>query len=659
MISAASVQDCTQEAEMNKLTFLYCRLSRDDGDSDRESNSIGNQKKILTDYAERNGFTPYAIAVDDGYTGTNYNRPGWQNLMSKVENDEVGTILVKNLDRMGRNYLQTGLYREMFQERGIRLIAVNDGIDTASGEGEDFLPFREIMAEWYARDCSRKVKAVFRSKGMAGKHIASHVPYGYKKADDDKGKWVVDEPAASVVRRIFDLTIEGFGPSVIARKLSEDKVERPSYYFAQRGIGNHQKTDFDDPYRWHNTTVTDIIARIEYTGITVNFKTTQQSFKNKHRYNNPEENLAVFENTQEPIVSEEIWELANRLRNAAKRHVSRLGEPRPLTGLLVCGECGGKMYHDRSAPNVKKPKDYYNCANHRKNASCTSHRVNANQLEELILSTLRDVSACIDQSEEDFRKMVSDMYAAKIDGSVKSRKKRLTVCEKRTAELDKLIKNLFEQQTLGNLAEKRFAQLSTEYENEQENLEREISGLRIEIDSVNDSEERANKFLELTRRYRDFTELTPAMLNEFVERVIVHERAEKKVMYTAQKVEIIFNFIGTLTIPKELSAEEIAAEKKRREQFLKGREYHREHYRKCKEAGVKRLGDLDTRTPEQKASDDASEKARQREHLREYQREYHRKHAAEKCEYEREYRKRKKEEKLAAEAAPQTVTSAA
>ena len=292
-----------QEQIMNqKTTILYCRLSRDDGE-DKESNSIGNQRRILIEYAEKNGFTPYEVETDDGYTGTNYNRPGWQNLIAKVENDEVGTIIVKNLDRMGRNYLQTGLYRKMFQERGVRLIAVNDGIDTSMSEGDEFLPFREIMAEWYARDCSRKVKAVFRSKGMAGKHIASHVPYGYKKSSDDKGKWEVDEPAAEAVRCIFGLVIEGFGVSVIARKLTEAKVERPSYYFAKQGIGNHQKMNFDDPYHWDSKTVSDIIARVEYCGHTVNFKTAQQSYKNKRRYNNPDEKLAIFENTQERRLS--------------------------------------------------------------------------------------------------------------------------------------------------------------------------------------------------------------------------------------------------------------------------------------------------------------------------------------------------------------------
>jgi len=641
--SAAYNSDCRKEEVMNKITMLYCRLSRDDNDL-QESNSITNQKRILEDYAVRNAFTPYEFAVDDGYSGTNYNRPGWQELIAKVENDEVSAILVKNLDRMGRNYLQTGIYREMFAERGVRLIAVNDGVDTAIGEGDDFLPFREIMAEWYARDCSRKVRAVFRSKGMAGKHIASHVPYGYKKADGDCTKWVIDKTAAEIVKRIFNLTIEGFGPFAIKKKLSEDKIEIPSYYFARQGIGNKQKTPIEDPYNWNCKTITDIIERVEYTGCTVNFKTAQKSYKSKKRLDNPEEKLAIFEHTQEPIIGREVWELANKLLNSAKRIVSSLGEPRPLTGLLFCGSCGSKMYHNRSAANVNKSKDYYSCALSRKNAKCTSHNVNAKNLEELILSLLRDISECVNKSEDEFRKRVAEMYAVKADYGAKNRRRRLSVCEKRSAELDKLIKKLFEEYALGNFTEKRLNLMSADYEKEQAELEREIAELNAEIETVSDIKERSDSFIKVIRKYRDFSVLSPEMINEFIDKIIVHERAEKRLKYTEQRIDIYFNFIGQLIIPKSLSDEEILEEEKRREQFLKRREYHREYYKKCKDAGVKTLAELDKRTPEQKAADEAAEKSRQREHYKNYQREYSAKHAESKREYAREYRRKKKEE---------------
>jgi DNA invertase Pin-like site-specific DNA recombinase len=628
----------------NKLTFLYCRLSREDGE-DRESNSIGNQKRILTEYAEKNGFTPYAIAVDDGYTGTNYNRPGWQELMAKVEADEVSTIIVKNLDRMGRNYLQTGLYREMFQERGVRLIAVNDGIDTASGEGDDFLPFREIMAEWYARDCSRKVKAVFHSKGTSGKHIGSHPLYGYKKSEADKNLWVPDEPAASVVRRIFELTIEGFGPYTISEKLSAEKVECPSYYLGIRGCGNHQKELPDDPYRWWGGTVRDIIGRVEYLGHTVNFKTYRKSFKLKHIYFNEPEKWSVFENTHEPLVKKEVWELANKLRSNAKRHVDRLGVPYPLTGLLWCAQCGAKMYHDRSGPNAQKQKDHYTCSNYStQHVTCTSHRVTTETIETLILETLRSVCNFADANEEDFRKMVTDMYSAKVDGDLKSRRKRLAVCEKRTAELDKLIRKLFEEHTLGSLAEKRFDVLSAGYEQEQAELELEISELRAEVGSLIDGTERADNFLMLRRRYRDFEELTPQMINEFVEKIIVHERADKGCRITEQKIEIMLNFIGDFTVPG-IDETEDAARVARLAELSKRREYHREYLRRREANGGKPLLE---KTPEERAAFEAEQKEKTKLYQREYQREWQRRKARE-----------KREAKLAAEAAAQTSTSAA
>jgi len=314
-----------------KLTILYCRLSRDDGDGVIESNSISNQKNILIDYAERNGFVPYEIAVDDGYSGTNYNRPGWQELMAKVENDEVSTIIVKNLDRMGRNYLQTGMYREMFAERGVRLIAVNDGVDTANGEGDDFLPFREIMAEFYARDTSKKLKAVFGSKGKSGKPLTNKVPYGYIKDPNDKNKWLVDPEAAAVVRRIFALTISGIGPYEIARLFHSEKVERPSYYQAKNGIVNYPSwLKTSDPYQWCGGTIVAMLAHPEYAGHTVNFRSSSVNFKTKTRKKNAPEDWQIFPNTHEAIIPQETWDLAQKIRKTVKRTDS-IGEANPLT----------------------------------------------------------------------------------------------------------------------------------------------------------------------------------------------------------------------------------------------------------------------------------------------------------------------------------------
>ena len=626
-LSAANVHGCGEEQNMNKkVTILYCRLSREDGDAG-ESNSVVNQKRILSEYAERNGFTPYEFAVDDGYSGTNYNRPGWLELIGRVEADEVGVIIVKNLDRMGRNYLQTGMYREMFGERGVRLIAVNDGIDTFANENDDFTPFREIMAEWYARDCSRKVKAVFQSKGKSGKHTGSHPPYGYKKSEDEKNLWVIDEPAASVVRRIFALTIEGFGPFVIAEKLSAEKVECPSYYLAQRGCGNRHTYPHDNPYRWWYGTVRDIIGRVDYMGHTANFKTYRKSYKSKQMFFNKPDKWAVFENTHEAIVTKEVWELANKLRNSAKRHVDRLGAPRPLTGLLYCAQCGTKMYHNRSTQSAVTPKDYYTCSKYSTQHSiCTSHRITTKTVEALILKTLQTVSAYALNDEASFIEKVTAIYSKKLEGDVRSRRKRLTACEKRSAELDKLIKKLFEEHALGSMNEKRFDLLSEAYEKEQEDLEREMAELRADIGSYIDGAQRADDFLKLARRYRDFSELTPAIINSFVDKILVHEREEKGCQITRQKVEIYLSFIGNFIIPREIDAEADARELAEETERAKRRQYHRDYKRRREENGGKPLL---KKTPEERAALEAERKEKSKLYQREYQREWQRRKAAE------------------------------
>jgi DNA invertase Pin-like site-specific DNA recombinase len=439
-----------------KVTILYERLSRDD-ELQGPSNSIVNQQKLLEDFALKNNLVPYEHICDDGWSGTRWDRPGWQELISRIDADEVGCLVIKDSSRMGRDYLRVGLYREMFREKGVRLIAVNDGIDSSLGE-DDFAPFREIMAEWYARDCSKKIKSVYHHKGMSGERLAHHPMYGYKKADTGKNsQWVIDAPAAGVVRRVFDLTIGGHGVTQIATILSKDKVESPAYYLAQRGYGQHVNKEFDDPYRWWGDVVDSILRRVEYLGHTVNFKSVSKSFKSKKRYATAPEEQVIFENTHEAIIGQETWELANRLRSAAKRCVSRIdGEAHPLTGLMFCADCGAKLYHQRSNPTAKSQKNDYVCATYRKHTvtQCTPHRITFQSVEGIILAVLRAVSKYAVRDEAGFRQKVMEMFSAKLDGEMKSRKKRLTACEKRVSELDKLIKKLFEEHTLGSMNDK-------------------------------------------------------------------------------------------------------------------------------------------------------------------------------------------------------------
>jgi hypothetical protein len=635
---AASGSVCRKEAEMKpqKITILYERLSRDDGE-DGVSNSILNQKQLLEDYAERNGLTPYIHIQDDGWSGTRWDRPGWQELISKVEADEVSCICVKDSSRIGRDYLRAGLYREFFHEKNVRLIAINDGIDTAEKE-DDFAPFREIMAEWYARDCSKKIKSVYHHKGMAGERLTHHPLYGYKKADTGKNsQWVIDDSAAEIVKRIFRMTIEGYSVGEIANILSDGKVECPSYHLAQMGYGQHANKEFDDPYRWWASAPKDILSKIEYMGHTANFKGEKTNFKSKKYIGKPREDWVIFENTHEPIIDPETWATANRIRSAAKRHVDRIsGEAHPLTGLMFCSDCGAKMYHQRSNPAAKSQKNDYVCATYRKHTvgDCTPHRIMQKNVMELILTALRTVVKYAVKDEDGFKRRVIEMFSAKLAGEVKQQKKRLIACEKRSAELDKLIKKLFEEHTLGSLTDKRFALLSGEYEKEQEDLEREITELRSGIDDYVDSTERAEKFLALTKRCTDFTELTIPMLNEFVERVVVHERADKKCKHTEQRIDIYLNFIGDFAVPHEardpLDLEEEARQEAHSASVQKRRQYHRDYYRKCKENGVKTLAELDKRTPEQIAADEAEKLEQQKELRREYEREYHRRKSAEK-----------------------------
>jgi DNA invertase Pin-like site-specific DNA recombinase len=604
-----------------KTTYLYCRLSKEDGDA-LESNSIGNQKKLLTDYAERNELIPYKIEVDDGYSGANFQRPGFQTMLAEVQAGNVCACVVKDLSRFGRSYLESGLYRELFHEKGVRFIAVNDNVDSAQGE-DDFTPFREILNEFYVRDCSRKVKSTYRAKGLSGKPVGSHAIYGYKKSETDKNARLVDEEAAAVVRRIFQMTIEGYGPYSIATQLQAEKVECPSYYLARQGCGKQKNKDIPDPYLWYGTTIGVILAHIEYMGHTVNFKTIKKSFKTKRREMNSRDDWKIFENTHEPIVSRETWELANKLRAAAKRHKNSCGEPRPYTGLLFCATCGAKMYNERSSSPRPHHKDNFVCSNYRKKTEmCSSHRINEEAIEALILDTLRAVSSYAITNEDDFRKKVAAMFTAQADGNLKAQKKRLAYCERRSVDLDRLIKKLFEEHALGNLNGKRFDLLCSEYEKEQADIEAESATLRAGVDSAIDSAERIENFLKLTRRYRDFSELTVPMLNEFIERIIVHERDDKWCRHTEQQVDIYLNFIGNFAIPVQPDEEQRRRDELERK--IQKREYHREYKRRRAANGGKPLKTEDTRTPAQIAADEAARKEKRKIKIREYQREYQR-----------------------------------
>jgi len=605
--SAAVGHICPKEGTMNslmnqtqKLTLLYARLSREDGE-DGVSNSITNQLNMLRDYAERNEFKPFATIQDDGYSGTNFDRPGWQELLSRIENGEVSTLILKDSSRMARNYLQAGLYREMFREKGVRLICINDGTDTANGE-DDFTPFREIMAEWHARDTSRKIKAVYAAKGKSGKPITSIPPYGFVKDPNDKNRWLIDEEAANVIRRIFQMTMDGVGPYEIARTLTSEKVERPSYYQAIRKRGAYMNNYNDEfPYTWWCTTITHILERLEYAGHTVNFRSRRESFKDKRTTKLPQEEWLIFENTHPKIISQEVFDTVQKLRGTPRR-IDRYGEANPLTGLLFCKDCGAKLYNKRnSKPTIHKrngniayverrPQDIYQCSawklnNTKFNSVCTAHHIQTKAVREIILDILKKTSGYVREHEAQFVEAVRESSAIKQGETAKSHKKQIAKNQRRISELDKLIISIYEDKVKGLLPEERFTVMAENYEQEQVELKQQTSELQIDLEAFNADSVNVSQFIELVRRYTRFEELTPAMINEFVDKVIVHEGVwsendGKNRGSRTQEVDVYLKYIGKFDVPDMRTAEEIETERIAFEKAEQKRKYKREHQRK-------------------------------------------------------------------------------
>ena len=581
-----SARDCQKEADMGKkqLNILYERLSRDD-ERAGESASIENQKAILEDYAVRSGLTPFLHLSDDGYSGTSWDRPGWQELVSRVESGEVAAIIVKDSSRMGRDYLRVGLYREMFRERGVRLICVSEGLDSARGD-DDFTPFREIIAEWYARDTSRKIKAVIHAKGNSGKPLTSSAIYGYRKAEDDHNVWVTDAPAAAVVRRIFDMALDGLGPYQIARRLSEARIERPTAHFA-RTLGRLDPKP-EMPFAWSGPTVVKILASPEYCGHTVNFRTRRESFKSKKAKRNPKSEWQVFENTHPAIIDSEDFETVQRLRSTPRR-IDTLGAPNPLTGLLFCADCGAKMYNSRSVN--PKIADHYKCSTHSLARStfgekCSQHYIRTAVVNALVLDAIRSVCGYVRGHEAEFAQRVREMSAVQAKESAKAGRRKLSENDRRTAELDRLFKRIYEDFAAEKLSEKRFEQLSVEYEREQLELEAASTTIRADLEAIEADSFRVDRFLDLARKYTHFEELTPALLNAFVEKILVHE-ADKSSGERVQEVEIVFNFIGRFDVPLGEGSppdEPSADEESRRHKRARQREYNRKWYAKHRAA---------------------------------------------------------------------------
>ncbi|HEM4166603.1 TPA: recombinase family protein [Streptococcus suis] len=539
-----------------KITALYERLSRDD-ELQGESNSIVNQKKILEEYASKNNLTNIIHFTDDGISGTQFDRPGFMAMMNGVNTGNIGCIIVKDMSRLGRDYLKVGQCMEILRQKGVRLIAINDNVDSFYRE-DDFTPFRNIMNEWYARDTSRKIQSTFRSKGESGKHTASSPPYGYIKDEKDKDKWIVDEKAAQIVRRIFNLTMQGNGPYRIAKILEAEKIDIPAYHQQKLGYGLHQSKVFEHPYRWCSSTIASILKKQEYLGHTVNFK-TRKHFKDKKSKYVSEDNWLIFENTHEAIIDQETFDNVQRIRGNVKRYPDGWGEYHPLTGLMYCADCGSKMYVHRTSNYKSIP--YYTCSAYTKvpcGTLCPSaHRIKAEAVLNLIQETLKDIKKYLDEDNEAFIRSIQNEMEEKEKVEIERQRVRLIDSKSRIQELERLMCRIYEDMILEKIPSSRYEILNSQYEIEQRTLSKDIKDLEFTISRYEKETDRARKFISLISRYENFDELTTTMINEFIEKIIVHERDRKGSQTSKQKIEIYFNFIGNYELPQtELSEEE-------------------------------------------------------------------------------------------------------
>lgn len=532
------------------VTALYCRLSRDD-ELQGDSNSIINQKKILQKYALDHGWKNIRFYIDDGISGTTFNRPGFQEMIADIEAGIVKRVIIKDMSRLGRDYLQVGMYTEiMFPEHDVHFIAVNDGVDSKQGDNE-FTPFRNIINEWYAKDTSKKIRAVMKVKGNAGEHLTTNAPYGYMKDPANPKQWVRDNDAANVVYDIGLYVMDGYGPSQIARLLKQRKILTPAAYYESKGINCNVKPQ-DDPYGWNASTVAHILDRWrEYLGHTVNFKTTKKSYKSKKKIQNPESEWVIFENTHEPIWTESIAD-AVRLARQTRRRPTKMGEMGMFSGMMFCADCGSIMYQCR-ATGFRREQEYYLCAGYRKSRDIcgSTHSIRTVILEELILQNLCKVVSYAREQEDQFVKMVMDMDEKERSKGLAKKKKLLTDAEKRISELDRIFKHLYEDNITGKLTDERFKKLSADYKAEQAALQTQANSLREEIQEEESKCANVERFLSIVRKYTEIPELTPHILHEFVEKIVVHAATDPHSKTNRkQEVDIYYKGIGILEMSR-------------------------------------------------------------------------------------------------------------
>lgn len=526
--------------------FLYERLSRDDN-LEGESYSIGNQKKLLTKVAKEKGYTNLVHFLDDGISGVTMDRPGFNDMMEQLAAGKAAAVFVKDLSRLGRNYIEVGrLTEEFFPEHDIRLVAVSDNIDTAEGENE-LAPIRNLFNEWYARDISKKRRISNKIKGNAGEPMGPP-PYGYKKDPDDPKRWIVDEEAAQVVRRVFRMTLDGYGTEQIATIFSEEKILTPIAYWREKGVNRPGKSKLRGPYMWNSSTITHILSLQEYCGDILNFKTYSKSYKNKKRLANDRENWVIFQDVHEPIIERAVFEQVQQKRGKIRKRRTHEGERNMFSGLLVCADCGHNLHFhfNQGNPDIK----YFNCSNYKGNrGTCTStHYVRVDFLEQVVLGEIRRLTKFASQFEDEFVKAVIGHSQQAEATDRKLKEKELKALQARDEELDGLFERIYEDNVSGRLSDDRFARMSRRYEEEQKELAEKIKALRAEIDKQNSQSMTTDMFISLVRKYTRARKLTPRMLNELIEKIEVFN-AEKVDGVWEQRLRIHYNCVGAIEIP--------------------------------------------------------------------------------------------------------------
>lgn len=546
--NAITWQPPMSSGALDEITALYCRLSSDD-ERQGDSNSIINQKKILGNYAKDNGFKNTKFYVDDGVSGTTFDRPGFNEMMEDVEAGRVKTIIIKDMSRFGRDYLKVGFYTEvLFPEKGIRFIAINNGIDSENQQDSDFTPFLNIINEWYAKDTSKKIRAVMRSKAQAGEPLTSNPPYGYIKDPEDPKHWIIDEEAAEVVRRIFRMCMDGIGPQKIAAALERDKVMVPTAYAQSKGRKTACKTPVKSPYFWNSRTVCKILDKLEYIGHTVNFRTFRKSYKQKKKLDNAPENWLIFENTHEAIIDECTFETVQRLRENKRRPVKQ-DTPPLFSGLLVCADCGQKLYFSRGKSLTREQENYFCSSYRRRTMDCTAHYIRAVVLEKLVRDDLRSVMAFVQEREDEFFRLTMETTLQEQQQVTAQKKRDLIAANSRIAELDMFIKRIYEDNVRGKISDDRFIKMTAAYEAEQKDLEAIAKELEAELSKQEKHSINLDQFVEAVKRNMDFSELTPTMLNELIEKIVIHA-PDKSSGKRVQQVDIYYNFgVGMLDLP--------------------------------------------------------------------------------------------------------------